>query len=290
MPDFQKIGQLYRQLSGIYADLADELGSGGAGSIPMPRPGKLSLLEAVQNNDWPLAVPTDEVVTADDQKEDRARNILNYIVTASLSGKKFLDFGCGEGHVAKVAASMCDKSVGYDLVKPTLEGEDKLLLTDSLEEVAEAGPYDVALLFDVLDHSENPVEVLRTVKSLCVPGASVFIRCHPWSSRHGSHLYKTLNKAFVHLVLTEEEIATLTNEKIDCKQRVLSPQMTYRNWLTTAGLTELNLVVEKDTVEPYFYNTQGVKGAFMAAFGRNRGGSFPTQNMEQSFIDITARV
>ena len=48
---------------------------------------------------------------------DRAEGVVDILVEESLENKKFLDFGCGEGHMAKYAAKECSLSIGYDLQK-----------------------------------------------------------------------------------------------------------------------------------------------------------------------------
>jgi len=207
---------------------------------------------------WPKAVPDHFICdpASEEAKLERGQDILRYFIQ-NLKGKKFLDFGCGEGHVPRCAATATTRAVGYDLfapsdsVVPWEEEAGALLLTTSLERVRAFAPYDAILLYDVLDHVESPVDVLQTVRSLGRSGTTVHCHCHPWSGRHGGHLYHTINKAFVHLVFSEEELEQLGYE-VDAAQRVVSPQVTYQEWLTEAGFTEVEFFVDGQDPEIIF--------------------------------------
>ena len=179
---------------------------------------------------WPKAIPDHFICdpTSEDAKLKRGQDILRYFIQGNLQGQKFLDFGCGEGHVARCASTATKKAVGYDVsAAPNWEDTSGALLTTSLEKVKDLAPYDTILLYDVLDHAKSPVDVLQTVRSLGRPGTLVHCHCHPWCGRHGGHLYHTINKAFVHLIFTEEELERLGYE-VDATQRVISPQVTYQ--------------------------------------------------------------
>ena len=72
------------------------------------------VINLLKSDEWPEAVP--EFLICEDTEEDksdRAEGILDFM-GLDLDGKKFLDFGCGEGHVAMKAAESAKVSVGYD--------------------------------------------------------------------------------------------------------------------------------------------------------------------------------
>lgn len=88
--------------------------------------GEFEILKAFLNSgEWPQAV-NPEVICSVNSKEDkleRAEGILNIVVNADLIGKKFLDFGTGEGHVPfKAQEQKVKLSVGYDLDIPENPG------------------------------------------------------------------------------------------------------------------------------------------------------------------------
>src|SRR3989304_4796332 len=75
------------------------------GQYHMEYPDEFALLkDAVENTNWPLAIEPGSVVESEPQKDHRAENIVQFVITDYLKGLKFLDFGCGEGHVTFAAA------------------------------------------------------------------------------------------------------------------------------------------------------------------------------------------
>lgn len=240
-----------------------------------------ALFNMLQSSEWPEAVP--EFLICSETEEDkceRAEGILDYI-DIELKDKKVLDFGCGEGHVSLKAAETSALSVGYD-VKPsgamTWEQKDKYLLTTDFSKVQNQGPYDLVILYDVLDHSEDPVAILKQVKSVCHSGSQIFVRCHSWMSRHGSHLYKQMNKAWVHLFFTAEELASM-GLKPDIVQRYYFPMNHQHDWFKNADLKIKSEDVIKGIVEEFFKKPE-IKSRLPNAFKE-----FPEWQMSQSFND-----
>lgn len=135
----------------------------------------------------------------------RALGIL-YQFFPDLERKRFLDFGCGDGTLVREAIlHKAGYARGYDIV-PTFDWQytPELYLhnLDKLE------PFDCILVHDVLDHcvKTSQAVVMKQIHSLCHRNTVVKIRCHPWTSRHGTHLYHQLNKAFIHLLWTQAQL------------------------------------------------------------------------------------
>ena len=169
-----------------------------------------TLIDFLQSADWPEAAPAFLICqNTEEDKTERAEGIINYIAE-NFTNKKFCDFGCGEGHVAREAGKIAGYSIGYDVVKdgtlPWESTEYDYSLTTDFEKIKQNGPYDIILLYDVLDHVKSPEDVLKQVASISNANTKIFVRFHPWIGRHGGHLYKDLNKAWAHLVFTEEEL------------------------------------------------------------------------------------
>jgi 2-polyprenyl-3-methyl-5-hydroxy-6-metoxy-1,4-benzoquinol methylase len=244
----------------------------------------------LESDAWPAAT-TDDIeieISSEQEKEDRAEGILSIIVNTNLTGLKLLDFGCGEGYVVHKARSQKPKlSIGYDIVaypKWNDFAEDKL--TSNWTDVANNKPYDIILVYDVLDHitNESQVQVLKKLKQLLTSKGQIFIRLHPFCSRHATHL--KLNKAFVHLVFNEYELEilnlTTSSQKII---KVINPTMTYNEMFTKAGLRIISHDISRRPVEPFFFNTPLVAKRIKAHWVDAT--VFPLTLLEQQFLDYT---
>ncbi len=158
---------------------------------------------------WPEAVANYLITNNTKENQiNRANTILDSILDRSIEGLNVLDFGCGEGWVARQAVFRGANVTAFDIVEhPNWNTIQKVNFVKDISELKEES-FDVIILYDVLDHCKDPVGVMQKVKSLLKFGKSiVYVRCHPWTSRHATHVYKQgLNKAYVHLFMTEGEI------------------------------------------------------------------------------------
>ena len=242
-----------------------------------------SFLDVLTSDKWPEATPQFLICNdTEDDKNERAEGIMDFI-ESNLAGIKLLDFGCGEGHVVKYASQTALKAVGYDLKQTgnlVWEDNSSYLLTTDLTKVVNEGPYNLIILYDVLDHVEDPVSVLRTVKSLCTDETKLFIRFHTFMSRHGTHLYRQYNKAWLQVFFSDEELLKM-GLKNDIKQIVYYPLHTQRKWITEAGLKIKSEDVIKTTVEDIF-KTEQFKARLPKEF---KGKEFPEWQMSQIFND-----
>jgi 2-polyprenyl-3-methyl-5-hydroxy-6-metoxy-1,4-benzoquinol methylase len=229
---------------------------------------------------WPAAVPK-ELISDTETQNARAMGILQ-TMDVSLSGKKFLDFGCGDGYTVGVAKEVFGaNSFGYDIKN---YGWDNANITDNLEIVAKNGPYDVILLFDVLDHSSNPEDILKECKLLLSGNGKIFVRVHPWFSRSGTHIYKELNKAYLQLVFDNAELATLgvTQENVN---KITSPEV-YKNWIKSAELTIASEKTIRQNIELFFTHNPAILRRIKSNFA-NEFPDFPRNMLEIQFIDLT---
>lgn len=244
-------------------------------------------------NDWPLAV--DPHLICDPSSEEslswRATSILEIVVGEPLQGKKFLDYGCGDGNVANIASETAKFSIGYDIDLKINVKQQKCKLTNDFAEVQANAPYGAILLYDVIDHSQDPMKVLGEIKSVLSPGGKVYMRTHPWTSRHASHLYRTFNKAFAHLVFTEEELANLGYSQMHTI-KLTHPIINYKSWLQSSGLSIARHNIIKDGVEPFFHSNpllaQRIKANWKNSHNLElaEGRVFPAFQMEQQFHDF----
>lgn len=249
----------------------------------------------LDSDEWPQAVP--EVQISDENSEtdkmERAEGISDMLLPPFF-GKKFLDFGCGEGHVSKHAAKEASFSAGYDLVKSGEFGwEEKnqnLLLTSDFEKIKAEGPYDMILIYDVIDHCENPSDLLSNAKSVLSDEGKIYLRCHPWCGRHGGHAYRVANKAFAHLVFSKDELSFF-GIKSEFNIKSFSPIETYNKFIEEAGL-QRDSEPETDTheVEDFFTQNPLVKSRILKAFGISEWlPERPVFQMSQSFVDYVLK-
>jgi 2-polyprenyl-3-methyl-5-hydroxy-6-metoxy-1,4-benzoquinol methylase len=233
------------------ADLSEQLKKHG---LPQSSEYEKSLSEirAIANsNEWPLAVNPEYICRSEEKAQDRANNILDIVVGEHLRGKKFLDFGCGKGHTIKSALIReASVAMGYDLNISQTNAN----FTNDFKVVRESAPYDVILIHDVLDHimQIDPIEALKQVGSVLANGGRVYVKNHPWSSRHGGHLYMNTNLAFLHLILDDIELTRIYGIPSDHNIKVVTPLETYRYWFEQAGFVIKSELPTKTTVEPFF--------------------------------------
>lgn len=283
----------------IIRDLLNELIESPKESALEKEPDKLFLLESlVHSDEWPEAVFKLQIAdeNSETDKAERAEGIAD-ILLPPLAGKKFLDFGCGEGHVARYISGQASISVGYDIVRSEsskIDWETKeknFLLTTDFDKVVSEGLYDVIMIYDVLDHSsESPHEVLVKAKSALADDGKIYLRCHPWAGRHGGHAYRNINKAFVHLVFSEKELDHL-GVKLGYHKKILFPISAYNKAIDTAGLErESEPEVDMQEVEPFFKENPLVKSRILAVFGLDEWSvDKPSYQMSQCFVDYVLK-
>jgi len=217
-----------------------------------------------EDSDWPLAVNPALIVDMNNYNEcvNRGRNVVEMIVERDLYALNILDFGCGDGLVATEMFSRGASSViGYDIQKHRFWREtEELTLTTDWSEVVSGAPYDFILLYDVIDHimDEEPHQILSKLKNLLAKDGIITLRCHPWIARHGAHLYTQMNRAFLHVLFTQEQLERRGLNPTPTR-KVVHPIFTYNKWIEKAGL---KVVKEEKIVEPvedYFTNNELLK-------------------------------
>lgn len=262
----EKINEVMGLLKQIY-DILNELQVGeirAASVIAEPQEQGSFYMDTIKGDQWPEAANPKSICNRDNEadKINRAKGIVNLMIEDNLTGKKFLDFGCGEGHMALEAAETAAYSVGYDIHPNNwnkLPQKPNLFLTESWDEMKRKGPYNVILMFDVLDHADvdkgmdAPGELLKRVADeLLLPNGKIYLRCHPWISRHGTHLYNDVNKAYAHVVLTQDELLSMGMNMGIETHKVIMPLRTYRGWIDHANLQLENERAIKEPLEPFF--------------------------------------
>lgn len=148
------------------------------------------------NQNWPKSIDTGLLCITEDQINYRAQAIVELLIDDDLTDKKFLDFGCQNDSVVIYSKRHTSVSVGYGNLMPESKCENTIL-TNSFEKASEHGPFDVILAFDVIDHIEDPEFAMSQIFNLIKYTGKVYLRTHPWSSRHATH--DSRNLAYIHL-------------------------------------------------------------------------------------------
>lgn len=226
----------------------------------------------VDSFEWMEAIESELICNTDEKKEKRAEYIIDLFIGEHLEGKKLLDYGCGDNHVVKKALSQGADAIGYDIT-----------YGPSFEEIKSKGLYDIILVHDVLDHIVviDPITALHQIKSLLKPKGKIYLRNHPFSSRHGGHLYLQKNKAFMHLVFDEVEL-TRMGYSLDHNIKVVTPLETYRFWINQADLKIVSEMPIKNKVEDFFTKPSIINDR-IKKYWENQ--EIMIKNMEISMVD-----
>lgn len=244
---------------------------------------------------WPNAVPQDMICgDDDDSKFSRAAGIVHDFIKTDLTNKSFLDFGCGEGHIPHLIANLLGskKVCGFD-INPQhwdkLKPLPNLTLTTNYNDIKNLGPFDVILLNDVIDHAEDPLNVLEQVREVKEPQTGkIFMRCHPWTSRTGTHLYKELNRAYLHLAFEEKELLNVMGLRGLFTNKIIDPLPTYRNAIKNAGFTILQEDIIRHPVELFFTTKNFILRRIQENFAKKDpkfATEFPRDILEIQFVD-----
>ena len=299
MDNIRKYLQVIRRSCDLLEKELDALRPGTAPPLPEPvelLPQSVNLPSVRQEHvqkllaipDWPAAVAADTVASDDsyEQQYDRGQAILDVMLDESLENKHFLDFGCGSGFAAFCAhkSRKVLSATGYDICQSgwwaNLQGPTYTTERQGLK----SAHYDVIFMYDVLDHVVNIPDLRRLmddVRQLLRPGGSVYVCCHPWTSRHATHTYKTgLNKAFIHLFLSQEECLELGFTPLPTR-RETDPLKAYADWF--GGFKTVSCRQDSTPVEGFFL-ADGMKQLLIAEqkLPKDRHGKF----FEEMAIDF----
>ena len=259
------------------------------------------LKEFLERPNWPEAVPDYLICKTTDEKDkmDRAYGIIDmslYAISDSSKGedfniknKMFLDFGCGEGHATIATTEMGAKSFGFDIEKQgnliwETENENGFLTTD-WDKIKEKGTFDFILIYDVLDHCKDPIDVLAKIKEVCSSSTRIFCRCHPWTGPHAGHYYQTINKAYIQIVFKEDEIKSLGLEPI-FHQKIYFPIKETSRWIKEGGFKIIDQSTITVEISDFFEKNKIIKNRLT----ENYNGEFPKWQMSQSFNDYVLSI
>jgi SAM-dependent methyltransferase len=88
-------------------------------------------------------------------------------------GSRVIDIGCGSGRWARVISELGCEVVGVDHSASNLElarskgGNIKYIQFDATQEFGKLGIFDFGVLIHVLEHIENPTDLMRSLRNSC---------------------------------------------------------------------------------------------------------------------------
>jgi SAM-dependent methyltransferase len=243
-------------------------------------------MELLESKEWPEALPQ-EVVDAegsDASHKANAEMFLREVVKKDVKNKKVLDYGCGAGHLVKLCRELGAEAVGFDSVfyENDFWKENPATMTTRWNKVMSYGPYDFVFMNDVFDHSINPAFDLYKIRTMLKEDGMAYIRFHPICSRHGGHIYKRINKAFAHMVLSDKEHTELGN--ILPIQRAIYPLYTYDAYMTRSGLMPIFNQPVYTPVEPFFEKNKILVERLNAFYGKHSNNEISSFQMSISYV------
>lgn len=203
-----------------------------------------------KTKNWPIAI---------DEKISVIEHLRKFVetISVSLKGKNVLEFGCCDSELAAILKNECGakKVVSYDLelckFRQNTISDQGVIYTDNFRIVQQNSTYDIIVINDVLDHIEKPVYWLKQLNPLMIENSRIFIRFHPFTSRNGTHLADQMNKAYMHLVFSDDELATfgIANK---FTRKITDLQVSYERFIEESGFKILNQNIKKTPVEILF--------------------------------------
>ena len=162
---------------------------------------------------------------------------------ARVESSKILDFGCGEGVMAKGVARVAREVHGVDLSPQFWRLEQRvaeaigepnglpavdLRVVDALKPLPYPdGAFDAAFAWSVFEHVDDVPRALREIHRVLRPGGAFFLTINPlYYSARGDHLWNVLDEPWIHLRLSQEELlervrsATLSAEMGEGNTRI----------------------------------------------------------------------
>jgi SAM-dependent methyltransferase len=140
-----------------------------------------------------------------------------------LESSKVLDFGCGEGLMAKGIAQVAREVHGIDIFPNFWRVEERFdekfgvenriptvnfLRVDPEEALPYGdGAFDAVFAWSVFEHVDDTPRALREIHRVLRPGGAFYLIINPlYYSAHGCHLWNVVDEPWIHLKLNREEL------------------------------------------------------------------------------------
>jgi SAM-dependent methyltransferase len=89
------------------------------------------------------------------------------------AGRRLLDYGCGYGSLLRILAGGEVSAIGYEpsAARQSQASQSGFAILNSLDRVAAAGPYDLLICTELLEHIADPRAALRFMRKNAAPRA-----------------------------------------------------------------------------------------------------------------------
>lgn len=135
-------------------------------------------------NHWPFAKDPNLIYKTNEDYIEVSKGILELMIDIDLSNLNFWDYSNITSKISHEYGCFYDENKKFDVI----------------------------LLFDVIDHVQDPYKLIKIIKEKLSKKGHLFVRCHPWEARDADH--NPNNKAYFHLLKKNNY---LHHNKVDYK-------------------------------------------------------------------------
>lgn len=166
----------------------------------------------------------------DPYEHSRFRQYFQGSLERELGNRVVLDFGCGRGADAVVAALAGAAHVyGVDINEPHLEiarrmarergVADRCTFINAADVAAYralAGTIDVVISVDAFEHFGDPAAILAEIRRLLTPTGTLLLSFGPpWKHPYGAHMNHFNRMPWIHFLFTEKTILAVRKTYLD---------------------------------------------------------------------------
>lgn len=195
-------------------------------------------------------------------QSQKSMKLFGELISTPVKNKNILEFGCCDCELSSLLKSKFGAKTVVAFRLEDCQSTDTNLLdpnvifTDKFRVAQQIAPFDIIILNDVIDHLEKPVFWIKQLaKMLSKETGRMFVRCHPWLSRNGTHLSEQMNKAFLHLMLSDDELGTLgVSNKFT--RKITDGMDSYKRFFEESNLKILNHKFYTKSIEVSFLKNQ----------------------------------
>jgi len=174
---------------------------------------------------------------SDWRKDEQIQQYDDHFPRSTVSGKRVLDFGCGDGALSFYAAQLgASRVVGIDLIEGDILKAKARVLVESMDNPPtfqlsgkdaipfEDSSFDVILCFDVLEHIFDYPKIMLEWKRVLAPEGRILIYWQPYFHPYGHHLMSYIPMPWAHVIFSDRTLATT------CKAIYHMPEYQPRYW------------------------------------------------------------